>query len=120
MNDLAANTLTLKRYVTKDAENQYTQEVQGYRKVGYAASVIGFYGSYIHGDSYNILLEFADKGNLEEYFRNESPPSNREDIVKFWEGLFQLIKALRAIHSTDAGPIFQGSVALIKAVPFPY
>jgi serine/threonine protein kinase len=57
------------------------------------------YGSYIHGDNYNIILEYADKGTLEEYFRRESPPSRGGDIIKFWEGLFQLIKGLKAIHS---------------------
>jgi serine/threonine protein kinase len=62
-------------------------------------SIIKFYGSYIHGDEFNILLEYADKGTLEEYFKNESPPGRGVDIIKFWEALFQLIKALKTIHS---------------------
>jgi serine/threonine protein kinase len=89
----------LKRYPTKGGEARYNQKVSGFRSLRQADSVIKFYGSYIYRDSYNILLEFADKGSLEEYFRRESPPSRGEDIIKFWERLFQLIKGLKAIHS---------------------
>ncbi len=86
-------------YPTKGGEARYNQKINGFRSVRQADSIIKFYGSYIHGDNYNILLEFADKGSLEEYFRRESPPSRGGDIIKFWEGLFQLIKGLKAIHS---------------------
>lgn len=47
----------------------------------------------------NIILEYADKGSLEDFFRNESAPSRGIYIVKFWESMFQLIKGLKAIHS---------------------
>jgi len=67
--------------------------------VRHADSIIKFYGSYIHRDEFNVLLEFADKGSLEEYFQRESPPSQSADIIQFWEGLFQLIKGLKTIHS---------------------
>jgi serine/threonine protein kinase len=67
--------------------------------VKHADSIIKYYGSYTHGNEFNILLEYADKGTLEEYFQTESPPSRGGDIIKFWENLFQLIKGLKAIHS---------------------
>jgi hypothetical protein len=98
-NNPNANTFLLKRYPTKGAEHCYNQKINGFRSVRQADSVIKFYASYIHGENYNILLEFADKGSLEEYFRRESPPSRGGDIIKFWEALFQLIKGLKAIHS---------------------
>jgi serine/threonine protein kinase len=94
-----ANTFLLKRYPTKDGEPRYNQKISGFRSVRQADSIIKFYGSYIHADNYNILLEFADKGSLEDFFKRESPPSRGGDIIKFWEGLFQLIKGLKAIHS---------------------
>src|SRR5436305_11627172 len=99
MNNNHPNTIILKRYLTKDAEEAYKQEVTGFRSLRHCESIISFYGSYKHGDDYNILLEFADKGSLEEYFLKETPPSRGEDIIKFWDRLFQLIKALRAIHA---------------------
>ncbi len=91
----------LKRYPTKGGEARYSKKISGFRSLRQADSIIKFYGSYIYRDSYNILLEFADKGSLEEYFRRESPPSRGEDIIKFWEHLFQLIKGLKAIHSAQ-------------------
>ena len=99
MNNNNPNIFILKRYLTKDAEEAYYQEVNGFRNLRHCESIISFYGSYIHGDEYNILLEFADKGSLEEYFKKETPPSRGEDIIKFWDHLFQLIKAMKAIHS---------------------
>lgn len=61
--------------------------------------MIGFYGGFIQGDRYNILLEFADKGSLERYFKKVRPPTTGEDIINFWEGLFKLLGALLQIHS---------------------
>jgi serine/threonine protein kinase len=99
MNNTNPNVFILKRYVTKDTEEHYNQEVRGFNALRHPESIIGFYGSYIHGDDYNILLEFADKGSLKEYFQRETPPSRGDDIIKFWARLFELIKALKAIHS---------------------
>ena len=98
-NNPNANTFVLKMFSTKVGEGLYTQEVNGFRSVKHADSIIKFYGSYIHGDASNILLEYADMGTLEEYFKKESPPSRGVDIIKFWESLFQLTKGLKAIHS---------------------
>jgi serine/threonine protein kinase len=98
----------LKRYPTKGGEACYNKKISGFRSLRQADSVIKFYGSYIYRDSYNILLEFADKGSLEDYFRRESPPSRGEDIIKFWERLFQLIKVLKAIHFVFGTYIYRG------------
>ncbi|KAF4633133.1 hypothetical protein G7Y89_g4984 [Cudoniella acicularis] len=103
MNAANANTFVLKRYPGKEHEAVYREEVNGFRSVKQADSIIKFYGSYIHGDEYNILLEFAEKGTLEQYFALESPPSRGGDIVKFWEALFRLIKGLKAVHSVRKG-----------------
>jgi serine/threonine protein kinase len=83
----------------KESERYYRDEINGFRSVKHADSIVRFYGSYIHGDTFNTIFEFADKGTLEEYFSKETPPSRGQDIVHFWEGLFQLIKGLKAIHS---------------------
>src|SRR5579871_3220705 len=99
MNNTNPNAFILKRYLTKDAEEYHNREVRGFNALRYSESIIGFYGSYKHGDDYNILLEFADKGTLEDYFQRETPPSRGDDIIKFWSRLFELIKALKAIHS---------------------
>ncbi|KAG0650429.1 Serine threonine-kinase Nek7 [Hyphodiscus hymeniophilus] len=98
-NDPNVDSFMLKRYATQEGEAAYKKEVNGYRSVKHADTIIKYYGSYIHGHDFNILLECADKGSLEEYFQRESPPSRGVDIIKFWENIFQLIKGLKAIHS---------------------
>jgi len=74
----------LKRYSGKENERFYRDEINGFRSVKHADSIARFYGSYIHGDTFNTLLEFGDKGTLEDYFKREAPPSRGVDIIKFW------------------------------------
>ncbi|KAF8861721.1 hypothetical protein BDZ45DRAFT_240628 [Acephala macrosclerotiorum] len=102
-NNPNANTFVLKRYPAKEGESDYTKEVNAFRSVKHADSVIKFYGSFIHGNDRNVLLEYADKGSLEQFFQSETPPSHRGEIIKFWESLFSLIKGLKAIHSVQEG-----------------
>lgn len=63
--------------------------------------MIGFYGGFRHGDRYNIILEFADKGTLEDYFKKITPPTTGEEIITFWEHLFNLIEALLFVHGGE-------------------
>lgn len=115
-NDQHANTFVLKTYGTKDAEKYYTNEVGAFRRIrhtGTDPSIIRFYGSFIQDGTYNIILEYADMGTLENYFERTTPPSRGEDIIKFWRRIFSILSALMMIHgmqhSNAEGPqIFQG------------
>jgi hypothetical protein len=107
------NTFVLKTYSGTDAEKLYKNEVTAFMKVGHNQDIIGFRGSFRRGETHNVLLEYADKGTLEEYFENETPPSDGHDIIMFWESLFKITAALQRIH--EVGPsrphgtqIFQG------------
>ena len=48
-----------------------------------------------------MLLEYADRGTLEQYFNTVQPPSSGEDILKFWCELFKTLRALAAIHNVQ-------------------
>ena len=50
-----------------------------------------------------MLLEYADRGTLENYFFNVSPPTTGDDILRFWEALLEITKALCNIHSLKPG-----------------
>jgi len=65
-------------------------------------SVIQFYGSFKHCGAYSLILEYADKGTLEQYFQTTERPSNGPDIRKFWKSILQLAKALSRIHEVEA------------------
>lgn len=82
-------------------------------KNGSDRSLIQFLGSYRQGDTYNILLEYADRGTLEDFFRHTTPPSLGEDIVMFWDRLFNVIKALSRIHASKRPDGFHGPDILI-------
>jgi serine/threonine protein kinase len=117
-----ANTFVLKTYTSKDAEKDYTNEVaalqrlNGNKNFRDASYIIGYYGSFVLGETRHILLEYADKGDLERYFMEVLPPDNGEDILSFWEGMSNIVRALMDIHTTrhqsslDA-PVFQGQVS---------
>ena len=81
--------------------------------MGRHRNIIGYHGCFIHNGTYNVILEFADKGTLEEYFAREAPPTSGEDIIAFWRGIFGIIGALVSIHGIpygdlDGPQIFQG------------
>jgi serine/threonine protein kinase len=99
--------------------------VEAFRRLqqyGHTSGIIGFHGSFTRGDTHNVLLEFADKGTLEDYFRTQIPPVDPEDIINFWQALFKILDALRHIHQLDGtgGPlIFHGYVTPPRHVPAP-
>lgn len=104
-NDQDTHTFVLKTYNTPDAERYYQNEVSGFLNLNYVggpnANIIGFHGSFVRDGTYNVLLEYADRGTLEQYFDTIQPPSSGEDTIKFWRGLFKTFGALVAIHSVQ-------------------
>ncbi len=111
-----ANTFVLKRYRTQDAGKYFENEVNAFRKLrsaGRHPNIIGYHGCFIHNETYNVILELADQGTLEQYFARTPPPTSGEDIIAFWRGILGVISALLSIHgipySDYEGPqIFQG------------
>lgn len=97
--DTHDDTLMLKTYTTELGQAEYRHEIAGFRSMRGADGIVNFYGSYIHGENYNIMLEHANRGSLEEYLRNEEPPARAKDIIQFWEGMFELIRGLKTVHS---------------------
>ena len=113
------HTYVLKTYRTVDAEQYYKNEVQAFLRLRTDGkperSVVEFFGSFLHGDTYNIILEYADKGTLEDYFQdpNTIRPSNGRDILSFWDQFTRLFNGLKTIHEPpehgSKGPqIFRG------------
>lgn len=116
MGKQSSNSFTLKTYhkgTTSQAD--YAKEVQAFRKLRMAPNIANLYGTFTYGNTYNILLEYADKGTLEGFFKEEMQPKVGQDIIEFWQNLFKLSEALMAIHevverseSSDEAPMFLG------------
>ncbi|KAK5121454.1 hypothetical protein LTR85_005287 [Meristemomyces frigidus] len=110
----------LKTYRGRYAERYYRTEVHNFAELTLARlnptpGLIGFYGGFEHGDTFNILLEYANGGTLEDMFQNRDPPSCGEDIVVFWTAFVETLKALASIHDlekeagdTTGSKVFQG------------
>ena len=60
--------------------------------------IIAYYGSFIHGHSYNIILEYADQGTLEDFMRKTDSPSSAEDSLLLWDRLFDVTHGVMTIH----------------------
>ena len=113
------DTFVLKTYHTIEADQYFYNEVEAFRRLrrgSYYTNIIHFYGSFIQNGTFNIILDFADQGTLEEYFQNVFPPTSGKDIEHFWASLCGILKALIHIHEVDGqnalwGPqILQGFV----------
>lgn len=96
------NTFVIKTYTCKNSEQRYRRELHAFQElrasINPTTGTIFFYGSYWQHDTYNIILEYANSGTLEEYFQNVVPPSKSEGIMKFWESMLNLINALRNLY----------------------
>jgi serine/threonine protein kinase len=63
--------------------------------------IIEYLGCYEQGKVYCIILEYADLGTLDDFFRNTPPPRSEEDVTVFFTSLFQLVKGLMSIHQAE-------------------
>ena len=63
--------------------------------------IIEYLGSYEQDKVCCIILEYADIGTLDDYFRKTQPPTAEEDIVCFYTSLFNLIKGLMRVHEVN-------------------
>lgn len=61
--------------------------------------IIRFYGSYKHGTTFHIILEYANEGTLEDFFQKGAPPTNPHNIYVFWRNILQLLCALITLHN---------------------
>ncbi|KAF2191005.1 hypothetical protein K469DRAFT_746459 [Zopfia rhizophila CBS 207.26] len=105
------NEFVLKTYSTEDAKKYYSNEVNAFKRLMHRNKVernmITFYGSFRQGRTYNILLEYANKGTLVDFFEETRPPIKEADITKFWSNLLEIIKPLQRIHELkrEDGPL---------------
>lgn len=101
--DDVEHTYVLKTYTKSSRGNQYQAEVEAFNRLRNARqphSLIQYFGSYEQDDTFNIILEYANGGTLEDFFQNReiARPRRKEEIFSFWKGLFDILLALQAIH----------------------
>lgn len=84
------------------AEENHKTERNAYAKLRLAGSsspsIVAFYGSFIQGNSYNLIFEYADRGSLESFMERTIKPESPEDTLLFWDRLTNITHGLQWIH----------------------
>ncbi|KAL9092793.1 MAG: hypothetical protein Q9165_004211 [Trypethelium subeluteriae] len=98
------NTFVLKAF-HKYEEQHYENEVRAFatlrKKVARIPGLVTFFGSFVQGGVFHILLEYADGGTLQEYLDKVPRPTSQGERRDFWKSLLPLAKALKEIHQVD-------------------
>jgi len=103
-------TYVFKEFSGAHAKEAYDKELDAFLHLQKAGSqlgktIIGFYGSFIYGDTPTIILEYADRGTLDEFLKDTPAPEAGEDIIRLWDGLLRLQVALNTIHNIPTGTL---------------
>lgn len=107
----------LKTYSGLEAPTYFKKERDAFRTVfshKRDPNIIRYFGSYTQQKTYNIILEWADGGTLEDFLRNPNidPPSTAQEIIAFWSGVFGLFDAVARISEPPLRIPDPGSPAL--------
>lgn len=106
----------MKTYRTHEAQSYFENERSAFRALRSGGlppeNIISYHGCFRRGGTYNIILEYADKGTLEEYMSTLHPPTNVRDILTFWERCLALLNGLVQIHGTPKPNPYEPSTLL--------
>ena len=109
-NDL--NTYVIKSYHSRNASRYFESEVHAFKVLNRQpqppANIVGFYKPFEQNGSFHIVLQFANVGTLEDYFKRSERPTLGRDILDLWTNLFRLNEAVGWIH-TSRNPQDEGN-----------
>lgn len=91
---------TLKTY-GREHYDCYAQEVAAYKGLQLASpgtAVVKALSSYTWKATHNIVLEYPDRGTLDDFYTAQSPPISFNDTRLFWTHMSDLLGALRDVR----------------------
>jgi hypothetical protein len=56
----------------------------------------------VHEDRHYALLEFADRGTLEDFIKKQAPPQTNDEVAAFWGGMLSVIDAIILLHGPSS------------------
>ncbi|KAL9034527.1 MAG: hypothetical protein Q9214_007005, partial [Letrouitia sp. 1 TL-2023] len=96
------HTFALKTYRTKDARKYYETESDAFKRLRHnnrpPQNIIAFYGGFERENMYNIILEYADGGSLDEFMERTPAPPDSNQLSIFWNQFFNILNGLAIIH----------------------
>lgn len=60
-----------------------------------------YYGSFLKQGRGFVLLEYADQGSLQDFFKRNNLPYDRQELCELWKSLFTLFSGLAMIHNLN-------------------
>ncbi|KAM7214252.1 Protein kinase-like domain containing protein [Rhypophila decipiens] len=115
-----SNSIVFKRYVSHRAKELWENEVAIFTSIkdrGPCDQIVEYYGSFCQNDTYTIMLEYADRGNLLSMMESEEAPSCVEELLRLWGGLAHLFKGLTRIHGLgDSAPAGARVSFILKSI----
>ena len=85
----------------------YERECKAYSRLKWGAQpaphIVTCYGSFTHGNSYNMIFEYADGGTLEDFMQKIGPPTSVEDVLRFWDRLSVIFAGAATLHGHVEG-----------------
>jgi serine/threonine protein kinase len=95
----------LKTFRSHRGEEKWRREVDNLIDIRTALNsydgAVKLYGSFTHGSTFNVILEQANGGTLEQYFNTVRPPRRPEDIFNFWKSLISLLEVLAVLCNLE-------------------
>ncbi|XDG09270.1 hypothetical protein ABKA04_008885 [Annulohypoxylon sp. FPYF3050] len=93
------STFVLKTYHNQRYYPIYENEVAALRtlKNSKSENVITYYGSFRQSGTCNIILEYANGGDLAEFLR-KTPHPKGDQVIQFWQSMSLCLKGLHCIH----------------------
>jgi serine/threonine protein kinase len=92
----------LKTFNTISSEVFFTAEMEAFTHLQATnhrpAGLIEFYGGISCPPTYSIILEYMDRGDLEQYWKSTSAPVTEKDVHGFWAAFTALAEALAFLH----------------------
>ena len=93
----------MKSFRRRDAESNYEKESKAFGHITRggtrsAAGLIGFYGGFEYRNTFNLILEWAERGTLEDFFHHDDIPSTGSEILALWTSVLETVKGLGVIH----------------------
>ncbi|KAL1310564.1 hypothetical protein AAFC00_000843 [Neodothiora populina] len=67
------------------------------------AQIVEFFAGFTHGGTYNVILEFAEPGTLEDYFQTTMPPRDEMNITSFWRNFLLALSATVSMVHENGG-----------------
>lgn len=93
----------VKRYKQEDRE-AYDDERKAYEalcgKLEHP-NVLRYLGSFRCGQTFSILLEFAEEGTMDDLFQRNVTPHTYDEFRAFWKSIIRLVEGVEMVHTTS-------------------